>query len=121
MPNRRSTRDSVENAMHYADPSSPITMGSEADDHLARIWVADHGPGVAAEDYERIFTTYGRGEEGASRREGLGLGLSIARRIAEAHGGSLDLDRAYKDGARFVATIPTAAASAQRRGKVTNE
>jgi signal transduction histidine kinase len=110
-----------ENAMHYADPSSPITMGSEADDHVARIWVADYGPGVAEEDYERIFTTYGRGEEGAGRREGLGLGLSIARRIAEAHGGSLALDRAYNDGARFVATIPTAGSKHSTPRKVTNE
>ena len=55
------------------------------------------------------------------RREGLGLGLSIARRIAEAHGGSLDLDRAYNDGARFVATIPTAGGKHSMTRKVTNE
>jgi K+-sensing histidine kinase KdpD len=67
------------------------------------------GPGVTDDDRERIFAGYGRGAQADGRREGLGLGLSVARRIAEAHSGHIEVDLNYHDGARFVVSIPRTA------------
>ena len=67
--------------------------------------VEDQGPGVPPELAEKIFEPFFRGE---SEREysGAGLGLSIAREIARAHGGSLRYEPGQSGGARFVATLP---------------
>jgi signal transduction histidine kinase len=73
--------------------------------------VADDGPGVSAEDRERIFEPYVRAGE-ASRAGGLGLGLAICKRIIEAHGGTIRVtDRAAGEGACFSFTLPAADSS----------
>ncbi len=65
------------------------------------IAVEDSGPGIRAEDLERIFQPFF-----TTRPNGTGLGLSISRRLVEAHGGSLDAGRSRLGGARFVITLP---------------
>jgi two-component system sensor histidine kinase GlrK len=64
--------------------------------------VIDQGPGIAPEDAERLFEPYIRGRQGGP---GAGLGLSIARGIVEAHGGSVVLEP-ITAGACFVVTLP---------------
>ena len=59
-------------------------------------------------DRERIFERFARGA-GGRRSEGAGLGLAIVRAIAEAHGGSVELESAPGRGATFILTIPTVA------------
>jgi signal transduction histidine kinase len=66
--------------------------------------VSDHGPGVAAEDRERIFRPYVQaGEQG--RAGGLGLGLAICRRLVDAHGGCIDVVERPGGGSRFRFTL----------------
>ena len=63
------------------------------------------GPGVAPEDREQIFERFGRAAV-AENDEGFGLGLSIVRAIAVAHGGSVEVADAPPRGARYVITLP---------------
>ena len=69
--------------------------------------IADDGPGVADDERERIFEPAVRGSAGTALREGTGLGLALARRLARAAGGSVEaLER--DDGACFAVRVPPA-------------
>ena len=76
--------------------------------HFVEVVVSDDGPGIAAQDRERIFEPYVRAGDG-SRAGGLGLGLAICKRIVEAHGGTILLTDAPGGGSRFSFTLPAAA------------
>jgi signal transduction histidine kinase len=71
----------LDNALHHGGGAARITVA--ADGRAARITVADEGPGVAPGDRDRIF------ERGASRAGGTGIGLHLARALAQADHGSL--------------------------------
>lgn len=74
--------------------------------HLA-FRVEDTGPGIAAQDLPHLFAPLYRGESSRNRQTGgAGLGLSIARRILQAHGGDLTAANAVMGGAAFTATLP---------------
>jgi two-component system, OmpR family, sensor kinase len=94
------------NAAEHTEPGATIAIGSELRDGHARIWVADGGPGVASHDHERIFERFARGADSGRRSDGAGLGLAIARAIAEAHGGHVELDSQPGDGATFTVVVP---------------
>lgn len=99
----------VENAVRHASAGGRIELSlSRNVDHL-EIVVADDGPGIAAADRSRVFDRFVRLET-ASGGAGAGLGLPIARWVAEAHDGSLVLDDAAR-GCRFRITLPLAASS----------
>jgi signal transduction histidine kinase len=70
--------------------------------------VADHGPGIASDEQRLIFEKFGRVNSGGRSKPGAGLGLFIARSIAEAHGGSLDVDSEPGGGATFTFRLPLA-------------
>jgi signal transduction histidine kinase len=70
------------------------------------IWVSDTGTGIPADDHERIFERFGKGSNSAAS-EGSGLGLSIVKAIAEAHGGTVRLESEEGKGSRFVLRIPS--------------
>ena len=92
------------NAIKYG-PGKPIEVTVARDVRNARILVRDHGIGVAKEQQGRIFERFARA---VSVREygGLGLGLYISRQIAEAHGGSIEVQSAPGEGATFVVEFP---------------
>ncbi|MER6942271.1 HAMP domain-containing sensor histidine kinase, partial [Nocardioides sp. NPDC000441] len=84
-----------------------IAVGSATVDGTLRLWVRDTGPGVPAEDRDRIFERFARGAEtGSGDRPGLGLGLAIVSAIATAHGGTVGVEDATPSGARFTITLP---------------
>ena len=80
-------------------------MVATADDGHVLIDVADEGPGIAPEDRQQIFEKFGR-SSGGTAKPGAGLGLFIARSIAEAHGGSLDVDSVPAQGSVFRLELP---------------
>ncbi len=94
-----------DNAVKHTGPGDVVALGSSYDAATARLWVRDTGPGVATNDREQIFERFGRSAL-ADHDEGFGLGLSIVRAIARAHGGSLTLEDEQPHGARFVITLP---------------
>ena len=70
--------------------------------------VADTGPGIVAEDLPRLFDRFYRADPSRSRSTGgTGLGLTIARRLVEAHGGSVEVESVLGQGSRFVVRLPT--------------
>ncbi|WP_140416347.1 sensor histidine kinase, partial [Arthrobacter globiformis] len=72
---------------------------------VLEIWVSDTGTGIPAGDHERIFERFGKGSN-AETSEGSGLGLSIVKAIAEAHGGTVLLESEVGKGSRFMLRIP---------------
>jgi signal transduction histidine kinase len=82
-----------------------VALGSSYDGATARLWVRDTGPGVPPDDREQIFERFGRSAV-PEADEGFGLGLSIVRAIARAHGGTVSLEDEQPHGARFVITLP---------------
>jgi two-component system, OmpR family, sensor kinase len=109
----------VANALQHTPPSTPVTVRLRSERNGDREWavleVADKGPGLSAEEAERVFerfyrvdTARTRGAEGVAG--GAGLGLSIVAGIAVAHGGRAQVDGAPGNGATFRVRLPLASA-----------
>jgi signal transduction histidine kinase len=96
----------VGNAIKYSPKGGAIDVALAADDGGAVVTVTDQGPGIAAEDRPYVFEAFRRGKR-VGGIAGLGLGLAVARRIVEAHGGRIDLDDAPRTGAAFRVSLPT--------------
>jgi signal transduction histidine kinase len=94
-----------DNAVKHTAPGDVVALGSSYDGSTARLWVRDTGPGVAPEHREQIFERFGRSAV-PEDDEGFGLGLSIVRAIARAHGGSVSVEDERPHGARFVISLP---------------
>ncbi len=90
----------LSNAFHYGKP--PVVVTASALDRYVRISVEDEGQGVPSELVPRLFSRFERGSVG----QGSGLGLSIARTYAQAHGGDLTYDQHERGGARFQLILP---------------
>lgn len=76
---------------------------------LPSIWVQDSGPGIPAEEQEKIFERFYRcGNELRRKTEGVGIGLTIVRHIVEAHRGNIHVESSPGKGARFTITLQEA-------------
>jgi K+-sensing histidine kinase KdpD len=94
----------IDNAVKYSPTGSPIELGARRDGSELLFWVADRGPGILDTDRERMFEPFNR-RPGTSR-DGAGLGLSIARGIAEAQGGTLRYASREGGGSVFTLSVP---------------
>ncbi|HEX2476297.1 MAG TPA: ATP-binding protein [Lacipirellulaceae bacterium] len=95
------------NAGSHTPARLPIEIDAEyTNDHLL-ISVSDRGPGIPMEATERLFEKFYRGDD--HKTGGLGLGLSIARGLVEAHGGRLTAENRDGGGARFTIRLPVRA------------
>jgi signal transduction histidine kinase len=101
----RAIANLVRNALTYAPSGSSVSVDVDADDVCARVRVRDRGPGVRAAERRRIFDPFARGQLTDDTRGGKGLGLFIAKRIIEAHGGSIGL-RSVRPGTEFCIELP---------------
>ncbi|MCW5966414.1 MAG: HAMP domain-containing protein [Bryobacterales bacterium] len=87
---RRATENVLRNALRYAPTGSAVSIACERKDNAVVIQVRDFGPGVPNENLSRIFDPFFRVEDDRNRRQGgSGLGLSIARRAVDLHGGEI--------------------------------
>jgi signal transduction histidine kinase len=103
---RQVIQNLVDNAVKYSSAGGRVRVSATAEDGGVLIDVADEGPGIPLEDQELIFEKFGRSGGGAAK-PGTGLGLFIARSIAEAHGGRLEVDSVPARGSVFRLELPT--------------
>jgi len=83
----------LDNAFKYSTSDTPVTVSIEVDGGFIDICVCNEGSSIAPQEQERIFERFYRGSEVRKLISGAGLGLYVARKIAVAHGGTLDLDK----------------------------
>jgi signal transduction histidine kinase len=104
------------NALNYTPAGGSVLVCTQKEENQGRMWtgftVSDTGPGIPAEDQERLFERFFRGKTGrASAIPGTGLGLSIASEIITRHGGRIDVSSAGipGKGATFSVWLPVSA------------
>lgn len=105
----------VENAIKFTPAGTEVRIRCAPANGTARVEVADQGPGVPLHLHESVFERFFRADPARGAPEtrdgsGAGLGLSIARWIAEVHAGTLGIEKYESKGSVFVATIPLAPA-----------
>jgi signal transduction histidine kinase len=101
----------LSNAIKYTPPTGQVRLHLAAQMCQGRIWgallsVADDGPGIAEDEQERIFEYFHRSAAHQQLADGMGLGLAVARRLAEAHGGTLTVVSTPGTGATFHLLLP---------------
>lgn len=95
----------LSNATKFTPESGTITVRTWTDGSGAHLQVADSGPGLRDGEAEQVFDRFWQGQA-ARGRGGSGIGLSVARELAGAHGGTLTAGRAPAGGASFTLTVP---------------
>jgi len=100
-------RNLLENAIMHSPSGGVVRVESAPRGAMLHTWIVDQGPGIEAADRERIFEPFFRAPHAVKTRDGSGLGLGIAREIARAYGGDVQLDTsAPSPGARFLVVLP---------------
>ena len=98
----------LENALTHTPEGGEITVSVHVTADYVEVEVADSGPGIAPDDLPLVFDRFYRTDPSRSRSTGgTGLGLTIARRLVEAHGGSIEAESAVGRGSRFIVRLPT--------------
>ena len=104
---RRAVDNLLDNAAKYSDEATTITLRARLTADSIVFVVEDHGIGIEAADLARVGTPFFRTDQSRSRTTGgVGLGLSLARRIAEAHGGSVDMTSEPRVGTKVRIALP---------------
>ncbi|HKS78561.1 MAG TPA: ATP-binding protein, partial [Gaiellaceae bacterium] len=96
----------IENAVKYSPEGGEVRISATAGNGAVQISVRDSGPGIPRDQQARIFEKFGRADVEGGSKPGTGLGLFIARSIAEAHGGSLEVSSGFEPGATFTLALP---------------
>jgi len=98
----------LDNALAHTPAGGRIAVGCRVAGERVRLWVADTGPGIPSAHQARIFDRFYRVDTGRARQHGgIGLGLAIAKAIAEAHGGTITLTSEAGRGTRVELLLPT--------------
>jgi signal transduction histidine kinase len=97
----------LSNAVKFTPSGGSVDVSAAQVNGEVRVSVADTGPGLAPEDYGRIFEEFQQTEAGIQQREGTGLGLALSKRLIELHGGRIWVDSEVGEGSTFVFTLPT--------------
>lgn len=95
----------VKNALDHTQEGGTIRIGWQGFPHMLRLWVEDDGCGIAEEDIPYIFKRFYRSRN-ASDRQGVGLGLALAKSILEGQGGILSVESVPGEGALFTVMFP---------------
>jgi len=95
----------VDNALKYTPEGGRVTLATATEPGALTVTVSDNGPGVPVGEREAVWRRLYRGDASRSQR-GLGLGLTLVRAVAEAHGGSASVTDAPGGGARFQLRFP---------------
>jgi two-component system sensor histidine kinase KdpD len=98
----------LRNAELYSTPGEPITVATEEKDGCIIFHVADSGPGIDQAEIGQIFEKFYRGKGQRHRVPGTGMGLSVAKAIVEAHGGTIAVTSEVGCGSDFSFSLPIA-------------
>jgi signal transduction histidine kinase len=96
----------LSNAVKFTPAGGLVDVAAAQTNGEVRVSVADTGPGIAAEDLDRIFEEFQQTEAGAREQEGTGLGLALSKCFVEMHGGRIWCDSEIGKGSTFVFTLP---------------
>ena len=96
----------LSNAVKFAPAGGQVDINATRANGEVTVSVADTGPGIAAQDLDRIFEQFQQTEVGASQPEGTGLGLALSKRFVEMHGGRIWCESVLGKGSTFVFTLP---------------
>jgi signal transduction histidine kinase len=96
----------IDNAVKYSPAGGTVDVVVSGENGAVRVEVSDRGPGIPREQQGLIFEKFGRANVGGGAKPGTGLGLFIARSIAEAHGGTLHVRSRPQQGATFTLELP---------------
>jgi len=96
----------LENAAKYSPGGSPVRIGAEVDGQFLITSVADAGPGIDEMEQTMIFDKFYRGRDQRDGVRGTGMGLSIAKSLVEAHGGSIGVTSQLGHGSVFSFSLP---------------
>jgi signal transduction histidine kinase/HAMP domain-containing protein len=100
----------VGNAIKFTPQGGKVWVRAAAEVGAVRLEVGDTGPGIPAEDHERIFLEFQQAQttRGADKPEGTGLGLALAKRFVEMHGGRIWVESEVGRGSTFAFSLPAA-------------
>ena len=97
----------LENAIRHTPSGGVVTVSAKVEESLARVMVADSGEGIAPEAVAHVFERFYRVDPSRTRTTGgVGLGLTIAKQLVEAHGGSIRAASTTGKGSRFIFDLP---------------
>ena len=97
----------LDNAFTHTPEGGRVMVSAQASAGGVEVAVADTGTGIAPEDLKRVFDRFYRADPSRARSSGgTGLGLTIARRLVEAHGGSIEVESVVGQGSRFTISLP---------------
>ena len=97
----------MENAIHYTPTGGQVTVSVQVEEARATVVVADSGEGISPEALPHLFDRLYRADPSRARTTGgAGLGLTIAKQLVEAHGGTIRVESAPGEGSRFIFDLP---------------
>lgn len=96
----------LSNAVKYTKPGGSINVAADIDNEKFHLSIQDSGVGIQPDEIKKVFLPFFRGEQGRRIKQGMGLGLSIARDLTEAHGGTLDVTSHPNGGSIFEVWLP---------------
>jgi signal transduction histidine kinase len=96
----------LSNAVKFTPSGGRVDISAHANDEVVTIAVTDTGPGIAPEDQELVFAEFGQARGQSNDGEGTGLGLPLARKFVELHGGRLWVETVRGSGSSFRFTLP---------------
>ncbi len=106
---RKALEKLLDNAYHYTPHGGSVQIETRLANDTAQILVRDNGIGISADDIKHIFDSFYRADPArSSNTGGSGLGLTIARRICELHGGRLEVESTEGVGSTFIVSLPLA-------------
>ena len=97
----------VGNAVKFTPEGGRVWVRADSEDGAVRVEVGDTGPGIPPEDRERIFQEFQQAGSDAGKPQGTGLGLALAKKFVEMHGGKIWVESEVGKGSKFFFTLPT--------------